>query len=121
MPTPQQWDKIRKEKQSRIDKAISQREKSIAYFNSTNSAISILQGRDLTDAQLKKELLAWRIHFYELWQDWFLESMPKLHWAEKQPKKAVTEEVITEVVEEEGFKAEQQQEKVEEINLELTE
>ena len=68
-----------------------------------------------------QELVKERYPFFiELYREWMIDNLPqKPHWAEKQPKKAVQEEVITEVVEEEGFKTGQKQEKVEEINLEL--
>lgn len=74
MPTEQQWEKIREEKQKHIERAISQRERSIAYFNSVNAAI---------EKQKNKKHWNWkkwekdRDRFYEAWQNWFLENMPQ--------------------------------------------
>ena len=127
MPTPYEWKKIREEKQQRIDKAISQRDKSIAYFNSVNSAISLfgeIMGEPNTIIKaedLQKEIKYWRDWFYSQWQEWYIESMPSLHWTEKTPKKAINSEIENEQAGEENFKTKEQQEKIEKVNLELTE
>ena len=80
-PTDQQWKKIREEKQQRIEKAISQRERSIAYFNSVNSAISLLGekakfGGNKEDKIVKEFLIKWRDWFYSQWRDWYMDTIP---------------------------------------------
>ena len=69
-------------KQERINRAIANKEKSIAYFNSVNSAISLLGGK-----ANKKSIIKWRDWFYKIWQEWYLENMeiepPKLTYQEK--------------------------------------
>ncbi|OGT23780.1 MAG: hypothetical protein A2W47_04330 [Gammaproteobacteria bacterium RIFCSPHIGHO2_12_38_15] len=66
-----------KEKQKRIDAAIASREKSIAYFNSLNAAISLLAAtiKEGTILDPKAFIQEWRDTFYQLWQEWYLENM----------------------------------------------
>ena len=66
-----------KEKQARIDKAIAMKEKSIAYFNSVNAAISLLaqniEGK-IEAEEMKKSLVYWRDWFFSQWRAWYMEE-----------------------------------------------
>jgi len=76
-----------KEKQARIDKAINIREKSIAYFNSVNSAIELAKFKaKKTDGneKIQQKLLEWRDWFYQQWQEWYLDEV--------MPEKLITED-----------------------------
>jgi len=76
-----------KEKQARIDKAINIREKSIAYFNSVNSAIELAKfNAKKTDGneKIQQKLLEWRDWFYQQWQEWYLDEVI--------PEKLITED-----------------------------
>ena len=76
-----------KEKQARIDKAINIREKSIAYFNSVNSAIELAKFKaKKTDGneKIQQKLLEWRNWFYQQWQEWYLDEVI--------PEKLITED-----------------------------
>lgn len=69
------------EKQSRIDRAINMKEKSIAYFNSVNSAISLVAPyKGMTEKEMKEDLIIWRNWFFEQWQEWYIEQteVPKI-------------------------------------------
>ena len=81
------------EKQQRIDKAIDMKNRSIAYFNSVNAAISVVgieKGLwEQSEGEQKREsLIKWRDWFYNEWKEWFLkETTPQpvdLDKAEKQ-------------------------------------
>lgn len=63
-------DEAVKNKQDRIDKAIDIREKSIAFFNSTNSAIEMIKAFGGEGLDMKKELVLWREWFYSQWETW---------------------------------------------------
>ena len=76
MPSEREWAKIRKQKQENIERAINQREKSIAFFNSVNSAIQITEKSLKSPARVKKDLICWRDWFYEQWQEWYLNNLP---------------------------------------------
>ena len=78
-PTPAEWEKIRQEKQDRIDKAIGNRDKSIAYFNSLNAAIQITQKKD--------EIVEWRNWFYQQWKVWHLKSVLNLKFEQEEKRK----------------------------------
>jgi hypothetical protein len=70
-PTKQdQINEAVKNKQDRIDKAIDIREKSIAFFNSTNSAIEMIKAFGGEGLDMKKELVLWREWFYSQWETW---------------------------------------------------
>ena len=76
-----------KEKQARIDKAINIREKSIAYFNSVNSALELAKFKaKKTDGneKIQQKLLEWRNWFYQQWQEWYLDEVI--------PEKLITED-----------------------------
>jgi len=67
-------------KNKRILKAINHRDKQIAYFNSVNSAISLV-GENLNALKgggepenIKKNIVHWRNWFYEQWQEWYIET-----------------------------------------------
>jgi len=75
MPTEQEWEKIKSDKQKRIDKAISSREKSIAYFNSVNSAIALVGERYKQPTKNKQAIIYWRDWFYDQWRDWYMEGV----------------------------------------------
>lgn len=74
MPTEKEWNKIKWERQYNKDK-------SIAYFNSTNAAIEMTLGdksiSDVKDAKWSQILLEWRDFFIEEWKKWYLENMPE--------------------------------------------
>ena len=57
------------EKQGRIDKAIENKNKQIAYFNSVNSAIARNPEGSL------KDILKWRDDFIDAWRAWSLDNM----------------------------------------------
>lgn len=78
MEQQQRIEKAIKEKQERINKAIASREKSIAYFNSVNSAIALVERTSQARSQkeLKGDIQYWRDWFYQQWQEWYLENMP---------------------------------------------
>ena len=57
------------DKNRRIDKSIEIREKSIAFFNSVNSAIEMLKFLG-GEKDIKQELVAWREYFYAEWKLW---------------------------------------------------
>ena len=68
-------------KHERIKKAINHRDKQIAYFNSVNSAISLLNGApDTSKARvggvepLQEKIRFWREWFYQEWQNWYIET-----------------------------------------------
>jgi len=65
--TPQQ---MFEEKQQSIKKAIAQKEKSIAFFNSVNATIALL-GNKAT----KKKIQTWRDWFYQEWMDWAISNI----------------------------------------------
>jgi len=76
-----------KEKQARIDKAINIREKSIAYFNSVNSALELAKFKAKKkdgNEKIQQKLLEWRDWFYQQWQEWYLDEV--------MPEKLITED-----------------------------
>ena len=60
-----------KNKQARIDKAISIKEKSISYMNSVNASISKQQGQKWDWELFVQD----RDKFIELWREWYLENI----------------------------------------------
>jgi len=90
------------EKQKNIERSLSQTQKSIAYFNSLNSAIALL-GNKAT----KKNLIKWRDWFYQIWREWYLLNM------KIEPKKLTKEDFIQ--IKEESPKAQAEQGKADEI------
>lgn len=88
-------DQAIENKNKRIDTAIEKREKSIAYFNSINSAISLLGekakfGGKSEDETVKKFLIEWRDWFYKQWQEWYLDNIipksVKIDWEVEDEK-----------------------------------
>lgn len=67
-----------KEKQKRIDQAIDRKEKSIAYCNSLNAAITFVAtlkfGKAKNETRFEK-VLEYRNAFYQKWQEWYMENM----------------------------------------------
>jgi len=102
------------EKQERIDKAINQREKSIAYFNSVNAAIEMYRmintDIEAIDEDQHKVIVKWRDWFYSQWQEWYLATMPKDHWTKDIPAKAVKSEMMNDEIQEHQFKQDEQEE-----------
>ena len=71
-----------KAKQARINRAISAKEKSIAYMNSVNSSIEMLKAMrmacpkgDYSPEAERNFILTWRNWFYEQWQEWYMKNM----------------------------------------------
>lgn len=67
-------------KQRRIDRAIDIKQKSIAYFNSVNSAISliaVIRGKKeaIDTGNITNDLIKLRDWFYQQWQEWYLDSI----------------------------------------------
>ena len=72
-----------REKQKRIDKRISIKDRNIAYFNSLNSAISFLQATK-GDKFDFSELLKVRDQFYAEWEIWYQDLLNKIEEEEKK-------------------------------------
>lgn len=59
-------------KNQRIKKAISHRDKQIAYFNSVNAAIQLCSTIKNTINQ--SDIIKWRDWFFEQWQEWYVSN-----------------------------------------------
>ena len=68
------------ERQKAIKKAINQKEKGIAYFNSLNASISLLAPKlaaiegGVPTEDMKTNIIEWRDWFYGQWQNWYIET-----------------------------------------------
>jgi len=86
-----------KDKDDRIDRVIAIKEKSIAYFNSVNSAIAFVDAllHEKNDIEtIQQEIRRWRNWFYEEWQNWYqIQTKPRtitdegITWANEEFQK----------------------------------
>jgi DNA gyrase/topoisomerase IV subunit A len=90
-----------KEKQERIEKAIDRKEKSIAFWCSTERAVEIVIGlakKGEKRVKLEKNISLWRDWFFKQWQEWYLENIVALEnqKRDKEETKLLMDEAFAE-------------------------
>jgi hypothetical protein len=113
--TYQNPNKYWEERDKKIERRCSIKDKQIAYFNSVNAAINLVLG--IKKSPNKDDIVKWRDWFYEEWQNWYIDNIPieptkvtkedYIQAKEEAPQKQALQDVADTVIAEEEFNKEE--------------